>query len=107
LGVLRRRVNVDRRNLVVARIRDYDALGRTVTDVRLRDYELSGERLFPRRLTVDRPLSGVTVDLWLDDPKLNKELPRKTFLPVERPGWRVIDLDRQPLSAVEAFRGEE
>jgi hypothetical protein len=105
-GVLRRQVWVDRRELVVTRIRRYDALRRTVTDVALDRYRDTDRGPFPRRLTVDRPLAGVSVELRLSDPDLSKELPPEVFLPPERPGWRKIDLDRQPLSAVEAFRAE-
>ena len=105
-GVLRSRVLVDRRKVVVTAIRRYDALGRTVTEVVLGGHKQTDGVPFPRRLTVERPLDGVKVELRLGDPRLNKELPAATFLPPQRPGWRVIDLDRQPLSAVEAFRTE-
>ncbi len=104
LGAPYRRVLVDRRKLVIAAIESYDVLGRRVTNVRLDKYATVQGRPFPRRLTVERPLSGVTVRLRLGDPILNKDLPLEAFLPPERPDWRVINLDRQPLSAVEAFR---
>ena len=60
-------------------------------------------RYFPRRVTVARPLEGVTVQLRLGGTKLNKELPESVFLPVERPGWQIIDLDLEPLATVQGF----
>jgi hypothetical protein len=99
-------VLVDRREVAVTTIRRYDVLGRTVTEVRLNDYSPVGGILFPHRFVVDRPLHGTTVELRLGDPTLNKPIPAQAFQPAQRPGWRQVDLDRQPLSAVEAFRGE-
>jgi hypothetical protein len=103
LGVPYRRVLVDRRTVAVAAIRRYDALGRTVTEVALSDYAPADGTVVPRRLRVERPLAGVTIELELDDPALNKELPAEAFVPPERPGWRVIDLDRRPLTDARAF----
>lgn len=99
-------VLVDRRKLVVSAIRRYDALGRIVTEVRLDDYRQVGRKLFAHRFSVTRPLSGTEVALRLGGPKLNKPIPTEAFQPAERPGWDIIDLDRQPLSAVRAFRKE-
>jgi hypothetical protein len=106
LGMLRRQVSVDRRQLVVTTVCRYDALGRMVTRLDLGDYEETGGTLFPHALTVDRPLDGVKVELELGDPKLNVDLPVQAFRPTERPGWKVIDLDREPLSDVKGFVGE-
>jgi hypothetical protein len=106
LGVLRRQVWVDRRVLTVTAVREYDALGRTLTDVRLGGYKPVGGEPLPHRLTVERPLHGVKVEMYLDDLALNKDMPASVFLPPQRPGWQVIDLDRQPLSDVRGFGGE-
>ncbi len=103
-GLLRRQVWVGRRKLAVTAIRRYDALGRTVTEVRMEGQRPTDGSTFPRRLTVERPLVGVRVELRLGAPQLNKDLPRRAFLPPERPGWRHVDLDVRDLSAVEAFR---
>ena len=106
-GSLRRQVFVDRRKVAISRIRRYDALGQAVTDIYLQDHEKADGGVFPHRLIVRRPLNGVEVELELDDPKLNVDLPPEMFVPPERPGWKVINLDYEPLSAVEAFRAEE
>jgi len=102
-GILRRQVLVGRRLVVLRSVRRYDALQRLETEIDLADYELSDGALFPRRLTVDRPLNGVKVELELSDPKLNVDFPAKTFLPPDLPGWKVIDLDHEPISAVKGF----
>jgi len=103
LGVLRRQVRVDRRRLVLAGIRRYDALGRLETEVRLDRYKPAGDRLFPRRFRLDRPLCGVTIELRLGDPEPNKPLPEATFAPPAASDWKLIDLDRQDASDVEFF----
>ncbi len=105
-GVLRRQVLVERQLVVVRSIRRYDPLGRLETQIDMADYDLTDGVLFPRVLTVDRPLLGVKVELSLSDPKLNVELPANVFLPPELPeGWKQIDLDREPLSAVKGLEG--
>ena len=107
LGVLRRQVFVDRRRLVLSGIRRYDALGRVETDLRMDRYRPAGDGLFPRRLWLDRPLNGVTIELHLGDPKPNKPLPEATFAPPPLlPGWRLIDLDVEDPSAIEFFRAD-
>lgn len=106
LGALYRRVLVDRKKLVVTTIEQYDVLGRVVTRVQMADHAPADGTLFPRLLIVERPLSGVKVKLRLRDPKFNKALSLQVFQPAELPGWTQIDLDREPLSAVEAFRAK-
>jgi hypothetical protein len=103
-GILRRQVFVDRRMVVVSSIRRYDALRRLETGIDMADYEATDSAFFPRRLTVDRPLNGVKVELELSDPKLNVDFPAQTFLPPNLPGWKVINLDYEPLSAVKGFK---
>jgi len=102
-GILRRQVFVDRRLVVVSSIRRYDALRRLETEIDLADYELTDNALFPRRLTVDRPLNGVKTDLELSDPKLNVDFPAQTFSPPDLSKWKVINLDYEPVSAVKGF----
>jgi hypothetical protein len=106
-GTLFRTVLVDPGTADILRIQDYDALGRVVTDITLSDYEAFGSARFPLRLSVDRPLDGVRMDLRLGDPKLNKPVPPQAFAPHALDGYRHIDLDRQPLSDVQAFSGEQ
>jgi len=106
LGVLRRQVRVDRRRLVLAGIRRYDALGRVETELRLDRYKPAGDGLFPRRFRLDRPLCGVLIELRLGDPEPNKPRPEATFEPPAASDWQLIDLDRQDLSDVEFFRAD-
>ena len=80
--------------------------GYEVLEVDLERYKHTGELEFPRRVTVWRPQAGYRVRLGLGRPKLNKVIPSSAFEPLPRPGWRHIDLDRQPLSDVEAFGGK-
>jgi len=100
------RVLVDRRELVVNVVRRYDALGRVTSELRLDDYRPVGGKLFPHRFTVVRPSAGATVQLRLGSPKLDKPIPARAFQPAPRPGWTHRDLDREPLSNVEAFAGD-
>ena len=101
-----RTVWVDRRRVVISRIVEYDRQGYEVLEVDLERYKHTGELEFPRRVTVWRPQAGYRVRLGLGRPKLNKVIPSSAFEPLPRPGWRHIDLDRQPLSDVEAFGGK-
>ncbi len=106
-GSLYRAILVDPGTADILRITDYDVLGRTISEITLSDYEeLQGTR-FPRRLQVDRPLDGVSVDLRLGDPDLKKVIPIQFFRPHRQAGYRHVDLDRQPLSDVHAFSGEK
>ncbi len=97
-------VAVDRRQVAIVLIRRYDVLGRTVTEVLMDDYDEADGLLFPHRLVVRRPLHGTEAELRLGRPRLNKPIPEEAFQTPELPGWRRVDLDRQPLEAVEAFR---
>ncbi|MFO8006414.1 MAG: hypothetical protein R6V05_01620 [Candidatus Brocadiia bacterium] len=99
-------VAVDRRQVAITLIRRYDVLGRTVTEVHMGDYEEADGLLFPHRLAIHRPLHGTEAELRLGRPRLNKPIPAEAFQPPELPGWRRVDLDRQPLEEVEAFRAE-
>jgi len=105
-NLLMRRVYVDRRRVAVSRIVDYDLLGRVSTVVRLESYRETGGVLFPRRLVVERVLAGYRIELRLGRPQFNRPIDPRAFAPAKRPGWRHIDLDREPVSAVKAFRGE-
>ena len=101
-----RSVLVDRRQVVVTRILDYDLLGRLSTDVTMDRYEQAGGVLFPRRLTVWRPVAGYRLQLRLGNPKFNRPINPIVFEPLERQGWPHVDLDREPLSSVKAFGGQ-
>jgi hypothetical protein len=101
LGVLRRQVYVDRRRLVLSGIRRYDALGRLETGLRLDRYKAAGgDEPFPQRLWLDRPLSGVTIELRLDNPEPNKPLKKALFTPPDPSQWTVIDLDTAAPSVI-------
>lgn len=106
VGTLRRQVFVDRRKVVVTAMRSYDALGRTVTEVRLSKHRPADGLLFPRRLTIERPPLGVTLELRLGNPKINPDIRPEAFEPAERPGWTHVNLDVRPRSAVRAFRAD-
>lgn len=102
-----RQVFVDRRKVAVSRILDYDLLGSVRTDVTMDRYREAGGIEFPHRLAVHRPQHGCRVQLELGRPKFNRKLQRELFDPkTRRPGWEVIDLDREPLSNVKAFNPE-
>ncbi|MFO7959219.1 MAG: hypothetical protein R6X33_19200 [Candidatus Brocadiia bacterium] len=106
MGMPYTRVLVDRRRLVISGIQRLDSVGRVIADIRLADYSPTDSALFPHRLQVERPLAGTGVNLRLGSPNLNKPIPPEAFEPTEHTGWRHINLDYQPLSAVEAFSGE-
>jgi hypothetical protein len=109
-GALFRTVLVDPGTADILRITDYNVLGEVVTDIRLSDYEDLDTTRFPYRLQVERPLDGVSVDLQLDEPKLNtlnKDKLLQTFRLHSLDGYRHVDLDVQPLSDVHAFTGEK
>ena len=106
-GMLIRCVFVDRRAVAISRIVDYDLLGNVRTEVLMDRYKKADGIDFARRLTVERPQHGCRVQLRLRSPKFNKDLQRKMFEPKKgRTGWSPVDLDREPLSSVRAFRAE-
>lgn len=101
-----RSVLVDRRTLNLSRIEVYDMFGRVRTEVRMEAYRSVQGVNFPFRMWVLRPRHGYRIRLKLDNPKFNKDIPDRAFQPKKRPGWRHVNLDYQPLSAVKAFSGE-
>ena len=109
LGVLFRRVLVDRRRLVITRIERYDSLGRLHTLIELEDYAPVGESTAPRYLLIQRrqvsydPPLSVTVRLDLDDVEPLKEGAEALMRPRVPRGWNVVDLDREPLSNIRAL----
>ena len=105
-SLLLRSVLVDRRRVVVTRILDYDLLGRLSTEVSMDRHEEAQGMLFPSRLTVWRPVAGCRIQLRLGDPEFNRTISEDAFRPLNRPGWRHVDLDKEPLSSVKAFGGE-
>ncbi len=106
LGGRYAQILVDRRDLVVRVIRRYDPAGRLTAQMHLDDYKEVDGRPFPRTLTVLRLDGRIRMRLKLGNPELNTPLPPEIFKPRSRPGWRVIDLDSQPLSDAKAFTGE-
>jgi hypothetical protein len=106
LGVVCRRVLVDRRQLSVAEMEDYDVLGQEVLRVRMADLVPADGTQFPLQWAFERPSVGIMVTLRLRQPAFNKDLAVQAFMPGERPGWTVVDLDTEPLSAVQAFAEE-
>ncbi|MFP4027111.1 MAG: hypothetical protein ACLFWL_04915 [Candidatus Brocadiia bacterium] len=98
-----RTVLIDRRQVAVHQILVYDLLGNLQTKVTMDRWKETRGANFPRRLRVERPQQGIRLQLKLGNPKFNKHLTAKVFEPRPRPGWRYINLDRQPLSRVEAF----
>jgi hypothetical protein len=101
-----RSVLVDRRTLNLACIEVYDMFGRVHAEVWMEGYRNVQGVDFPYRMRVLRPRHGYRIRLKLDNPKFNKDIPGRAFEPKKRPGWRHINLDYQPLSAVKAFSGE-
>ncbi len=99
-------VLVDRREHVVRAIRRYDAAGRVTTQVHLDGYRPVLGKPFPHRLMVLRFGGRVQIQLTLGKPTLDDPIPAAAFRPNPRPGWRVVDLDREPLSEVKAFSEE-
>jgi len=104
LGSRYAQVLVDRKKCAIAAITRYDAAGHKITEVHMSGYKPLGGILFPRRFVIDRPRQQTSVKLRLGRPKLNKPIPDAAFQAPERPGWRPVNLDRQPLDAVQAFR---
>jgi hypothetical protein len=109
LGVIYRRIRVDRRELVVTDIERYDSLGRLHTAIRMHDYVPVGNSLAPRALVVQRkqvsyePPVSVTVRLDLDNLEPLKEGATVMMRPRVPPGWPVVDLDREPVSNIRAL----
>jgi len=102
LGTLYRRVLVDRRRVVVVAIERYDTLGRLELEVRLRRYRDIDGTPAPHQLVVRRPQLGFTVDMRLSDMKI-KPLQEAVFK-MNRPyGWRLINLDYQPVTDIRAL----
>lgn len=93
LGTLYRRVLIDRRDLTVRAIERYDAAGRKILDVQLRDHQQLGGTALARRLTVTRPLAGLTIDLRLGGLELRDDVDLRLLNMATPPGWREIDLD--------------
>jgi hypothetical protein len=109
LGVLYRRVLVDRRELVVTDIERFDSLGRLHTAIRMQNYVPVGDFLAPTRLVVERrqvsdqPPLQVTVRLALSDLEPLKEGATALMRPRVPPGWPVVNLDREPISNIRAL----
>lgn len=106
LGVPYRRVLVDRRDLVITSIQRFDSLGRITSEVLLDDYEEVDGALLPTALTVRRervvsePPVSITVRMSLADLKLlPKGVPESFITPQTPPGYRVINLDYEPLES--------
>jgi len=102
LGTLYRRVLVDRRRVVVVAIARFDTLGRTDLEVRLDRYRDVDGTPAPHQLVVRRPRLGFTVDMRLDDMKI-KPIPDAIFKARRPHGWRLINLDIQPVTAIQAL----
>ena len=104
-GVLLRTVHVSRADTAISAILDYDHSGRLVTEIHMEDHEEVSGSLIPMFFSLERPLSGSKVRLWLKKVRLDKEFPRETFRPREKASWRHVNLDYQSLSDVQAFGG--
>jgi len=105
-GLALRSVYVDRRSVAVSRIVSYDALGRTRTEVEMGKYQERDGTEFPHLLIVRRPRQGHRIEIRLGKPKLNRPINPAAFRIPRRPGWRHVDLNREPITNVKAFRGE-
>lgn len=102
---LLRRVDVDRRDLVITRITEYDPSGRRTLIVRLRQYMRPAEPagwpgLIAGRLIVEPCDYGVKATVWLDRPKIKPGIPASFFAGHAPPGWRRVNLDVEPLDSV-------
>jgi len=106
-GVLSRTVRVCRRKLGVSRIVDYDLLGRACTEVSMDAYRQVNGFDFPHVIEVNRPLQGCRIRIELSGATFNKQFKAAVFEFRDRPGWEHIDLDKEPLSSVKAFGGEQ
>jgi hypothetical protein len=104
LGVLYRRVRVDRRRVVVVAIERYDTLGRLELNVLLDRYGDVAGTPAPHRLIVRRPRLGFTVEMRLDGMKI-KPISEVAFKMKRPHGWRLINLDVQPVTAIRALGG--
>jgi hypothetical protein len=104
-----RRIGVDRRDLVVVSMSEYDASGRRVTMFRLRGHappaepEDWGGRL-ARRVQIERPRHEVRATVRLGTPKVRDGVPASFFACRAPAGWRRINLDSEPIESVEFFR---
>ena len=108
---LLRTVFVDRWQAAVRKIVEWDPFnpGQKLAEIELGEFKPIGDREFPHRIVIYRPQHDYRMTLELSHPKLNKDLPLKMFAPHKAPPdeWRLIDLDKEPLSSVKAFSGEE
>ncbi len=107
---LLRTVFVDRWQVAVRKIVEWDPFnpGEEFAEVELGEFRRVGDREFPHRIVLYRPQHDYRMTLELSRPKLNKDLPLKTFAPHKMPAdWRLIDLDKEPLSSVKAFSEEQ
>jgi len=102
LGVLYRRVLVDRRRIVVVGIERYNTLGRLELDVRLDRHEEIDGTPAPHRLIVRRPHLGFAVEMRLDEMEI-KPIPEALFRASRPHAWRLVDLDVQPVTDIRAL----
>ncbi len=91
-----RRVSVDRRDLHITSITTYDVFGDVDTCVVLDRYGEVNGAVFPHRLGVSRPRPGFHITLQFSSPQFDRRFSESDFQPPARPGYRHIDLDRQP-----------
>ena len=109
-NTLAREIFVNRRDLTVRRVLYYGAQERVLAEVKLSDYQMVDGIPLPHHLYLHRPQAGVRTHVWLDEPQINAVPPRQMrpfFTTPRKPGWRRINLNRQPLSDIKALQGRE
>lgn len=103
-GQIIRQIYINRRTMNLNRIKVFDFFGRMETEVRMDQYAEVKDVSFPFRMVVLRPRVGYRIELRLDSPQFNKNIPGKAFEPRERPGWEEINLDYESIHRIEAFQ---
>jgi hypothetical protein len=76
---LTRSLYFDRYTLQIARQRTFDAAGQIVSDTRYGDWKSFSAQLYPSNIDINRPAEGYSLQLTVEDLKLNPELTDDQF----------------------------
>lgn len=77
---LTRSLYFDRYTLQIARQRTFDAAGQIVSDTRYADWKTFSGQNYPSNVDINRPLEGYSLQLGVDELKVNPELNSDQFI---------------------------
>jgi outer membrane lipoprotein-sorting protein len=91
-----RKIWFDRSNLNMARLENYGFEGKVLSDIRYGDWEDTGEKIYPRQISISRPGDDYKLEITIKKLTLNESISADRFILEQPKGTELVHVGEEP-----------